>query len=824
MIKLIHGNAYRILKENLKDEESIFIFPDFIIIRNFQNSLAKDGVEKIPIERMFTLESLALNLSGPNTSTIPRFVERKIAEESLKGLAYHTDLHHIPDFITVLLDEYWEIKESVLADNIKIQDDKFFIEFDRNFSNYLEKLKNGIKVENRIVHFYSRPELIMKMIEKSEKLKYRKIYLTNFYYVSPTLKLFIEKMRKDHDVYFLTEAESGKPYEIIKERIEPDLEYGFHEIKDKITVVSAPDKRREMKFVAKRILEGVSNGKDFGDFIVAFPEIKEYEAMVEEVFSEFNIPYFLESRQKISKLPIISEVIDIAENKIEKKEIENIDSFVSFLGEKIEDLVKKNIEREEYIKHSHRIGQFLINFKMDYGILQSLGILQFSKDLALNMFKIYSTISTFGRYYNFRNVVKVIDLGNLPLNNSETIIVSGLSEDEFPRYYRGPVIFRRDFREKNVIYYRKYLIHENYEFYRLLITLYYGKDIIFTYSYFTDDGKRVLESYLIEKFLNLLNLKRVNVNIEASQLIVMPEKIFSDSDVLDYNGSFANKEVEITDEMKEKISEMVISPSDINTYNECPRKFYYRVILGIKVPVELFSPLDIGNRIHRILENFYSKHTDLKKINDQEIKNEIEEIAIKEYPDLENDKMHKRMILKDAENAIKRDLSISHDRIVKFVEKEFQLKIDETLIHGRIDRVDVWRDMYVIVDYKYSTDSAIKEIYPKNGDIEKPRVDLALPIYMLSLNENKKIAYYYPIKLKKNVEKWAYIYTNNEEYKTIPWGKYARDIQMFSKIFQERLTKRISDIVNSIKKYNFQKTKDERICENCEFYNICGGV
>ncbi len=824
MIKLVHGNAYQILKENLHDEDSIFIFPDFIIIRNFQNSLAKDGVENIPIERMFTLESLALNLSGPNSSTIPRFVERKMAEESLKGLGYYTGLHHNPDFITILLDEYWEIKESVLAQGIKIRDDRFFVEFDRNFSNYLEKLKNGIKVENKIIHFYSRPELIMKMVERSEKIKYRKIFLTNFYYVSPTLKLFIETLRKDHDVYFLTEVGSGVPYEILKERIEPDMEYGFQVKKDKITVVSAPDKRREMKFVAKKILEGVSNGKEFGDFIVAFPDIKKYEAMVEEVFSEFNIPYFLESRQKLSKLPIISETFDIAENLIEGKKIEDLDEFVSFLMEILEDLVKKNIEKDEYIKHSHRIGQFIASFKTDYEILQSLEILPFSKDLALNMFKIYSTMSTFGRYYIFKNVVKVIDLGNLPLNNSETIFVSGLSENEFPRSYTGPIIFRRDFRERNGIYYRKFTIHENYEFYRLLITMYYGKNIMFTYSYFTDEGKRVLESYLIEKFLNLLNLERINVNLEASELRVMPEKIFSDSEILEYNGSFGNKEPETTDEMKEKIKEMAISPSDLNLYNECPRKFYYQVILGIKVPVELFSPIDIGNRIHRILERFYSKYTDLTKIKDLDLKNEIEEIVIKEYPDLENDTMHKRTILKDAENAIKRDLSISYDRKVKFVEKEFQLKIENTVIHGRIDRVDVWKDMAVIIDYKYSTDSTVKEIFPVNGEIEKSKVDLALPIYMLALNENKKIAYYYPIKVKKNVDQWAYIYTNNEEYRSSPWWKYVKGTQMFSKIFQDRLTKRISEIVRSIKNYNFQKTDDEITCEGCEFYNICGGV
>ncbi len=824
MINLIHGNAYNVLKENLNDEDSIFIFPDFIIIRNFQNSLAKDGVDKIPIERMFTLESLALNIIGPNSSTIPRFVERKIAEESLKGLSYYSDLHGNPDFITILLEEYWEIKESVLAQGIKI-DDKFFLEFDRNFSNYLEKLRYGIKIDNKIVHFYSRPELIMKMIEKHDKINYRKIFLTNFYYISPTLKLFIETLRKDHEIYFLTEVGTGKPYEILRERIEPDCEYGEDVKKSSITVVSAPDKRREMKYVAKVILDGISNGDDFGDFIVAFPDIKEYESMVEEVFSEFEIPYFLESRQKLSRLPVISEAIEIAENIVKEKEIKDIESFVSILVEIIEDLMKKNIEKDEYIKHSHRIWEFIMSFKNDYEILQSLGIIPFSNELALKHFKIYSTISTFGRYFGFRNVVKVIDLGNLPLNTAKTIIVSGVSEDEFPRPYKGPIIFRKDIREKSGVYYRKYVIHENYEFYRLLITINYGENIIFTYSYFNDDGKRVLESYLIEKFMDIFKVERKNVTIEASELTVMKEKIFRDSEIFEYNGSVMKKEIEINDEIKDRINRMALTPSDLNLYKECPMKFYYRLILGISVPVEPFSPQDLGNRIHRILERFYSKYTDLNEIKNLDIKDEVEKIALNEYPELEENAIYRRTIVRDVVNAIKRDISILPDRKVKYVEMEFTLNLKGNILHGRIDRVDSWKDLTFIIDYKYSSFSSIQDIFIKKGNVNDPKFDLALPIYMMAIKENKKIAYYFPIKLKKKDQKWILAYVTGGEYKATPFSDYVKNnSQLFSNDFRERVEKKIIEIINQIKSYNFAKTDDERNCDECEFYYICGGV
>src|SRR3989338_3781252 len=71
------------------------------------------------------------------------------------------------------------------------------------------------------------------------------------------------------------------------------------------------------------------------------------------------------------------------------------------------------------------------------------------------------------------------------------------------------------------------------------------------------------------------------------------------------------------------------SPSSINTYKQCPRKYYYQYIL--QLPTKTSIHLVRGHVVHEVLENFFRTDTSrLDKGNyEMELKNEIQNLLVK---------------------------------------------------------------------------------------------------------------------------------------------------------------------------------------------------
>ena len=79
----------------------------------------------------------------------------------------------------------------------------------------------------------------------------------------------------------------------------------------------------------------------------------------------------------------------------------------------------------------------------------------------------------------------------------------------------------------------------------------------------------------------------------------------------------------------------VQSPSSINVYNQCPRKYYYQYILKLETSTNIH--LVRGNIAHTVLEDFYSQ--DIANVNmknyETMLKVKIQELLIKTWKDYE---------------------------------------------------------------------------------------------------------------------------------------------------------------------------------------------
>ena len=833
MLKVIFSDPLEFLKKNYKSYDAI-IFPDFIIQRNFEISLLQDNeIKEIPAN-IYTLFTLAKEISGQNISILPRFLERQIAHLSITGLNYFRDLHENEHFITELLSEYWEIKENFLSVNNALLESKFYELFDSNFSKIMDKLESGINVENRIMYFYPKIKIIEIIKNNIEGKNFKNILFCCFYYIGPELKKFIDYFKNKYNINFLIQPLDSETSEVFLKRIDPDdIESEEISIPEEIVLESLPDERREIKYIANFILNKIHQGYKFSDFIIAFPDAKQYDNFIEEIFSDYSIPYFQESRVKLIELPLSNALI---ENLGKNAENNDLEKFVDICFDILMNITNEN-NKEEFLLGMDKLVRGINEFKNEMKILRPYlneSYIDY-RDFLIS----FLATSTFGRNLENLNAVQIIDMGNISLRKPKYTIIGGMRDGYFPRPYQNNIIFTEIY-NKNELYYKNQYLHEKSEFYRFISSISSSKKILITYPYLDIDGKRYLESYFIKKFEKEFNLNIKRETHTASSL-VFGDVAYSKKDLdisLAVQGVLpSNKEIKINcnDSVKEKIVKMELTPSHITTYNACPRKFYFRYILELEVPVKPFSPPHMGTIIHDILKEFYSKHQNLselqKLLNNREIslKKEIEDIINK--MSISNDReflIHLETIKRDAIKSIKNDLNIDPNRNVLEREKEFSMYFSGTKITGRIDRIDRVENTYVLMDYKYSSLSHVRGLFiADENDMKKGERDLSLPIYILWLEKNFNpqsfVAFYFPIRTKfRKQKKWLYLYTKNFRARTPGWVNYIKN-NVWNDTFKSVIEKRITEIINGIKNCEFPLTDQENICQNCEFRFLCRG-
>jgi CRISPR/Cas system-associated exonuclease Cas4 (RecB family) len=154
-----------------------------------------------------------------------------------------------------------------------------------------------------------------------------------------------------------------------------------------------------------------------------------------------------------------------------------------------------------------------------------------------------------------------------------------------------------------------------------------------------------------------------------------------------------------------KLPILKLSASSIKTYEQCPRKYWYNYIEKPKIEKKEWDHLTLGNFVHKVLEDFHNilikdgsdNHRRTMgfvcKQAEQE-ENYKGEIKYKMTPEV---RKQVRSMLMDYLELLERDGLPD----VQANEDRFNVKLGEDLlIRGVIDRVDLYNELYHIVDYK----------------------------------------------------------------------------------------------------------------------------
>lgn len=304
------------------------------------------------------------------------------------------------------------------------------------------------------------------------------------------------------------------------------------------------------------------------------------------------------------------------------------------------------------------------------------------------------------------------------------------------------------------------------------------------YKRLIDNTKHVFISFVnsensqISRFANELFDRKINY---ATNDEIYKDILFKNS-FINYNDEVIEEEIDLT-----KIS---WSASSLKKFLDCRRRFYLENILKIKNHSISLLPenFELGSVIHKILE-------ELIKSSEKNIE-KIDELF------LQYKKTNPFLIL---------DLEVFREKIYNFLEfeklrlniknidleKKFTTNFNGISINGIIDRIDINKDTYELIDYKTSKNLNVdtEKTYEKSHDFQ-------LEFYYIAAKELYKA---------QNIKAYYFSLYDNLLIEELVLDK---KLEQLSLVFDK-----LKELSNE--KINFMKTENKSVCEFCYFRVIC---
>jgi len=268
-------------------------------------------------------------------------------------------------------------------------------------------------------------------------------------------------------------------------------------------------------------------------------------------------------------------------------------------------------------------------------------------------------------------------------------------------------------------------------------------------------------------------------------------KEFNPQDVLKVDFADINLDIPLGEEPRPGIKkeDLILSPSSISTYSDCPLKFKYQKIL--RVPTPSSSTLDLGTTIHKVVE-------DLAKLREKGI-TPTEEVAMnilsenRMFRSYQNKTEYKRSTdrIKTMVNTYLEWERKSPNEVVA-KEVDFQIEVDGVQFIGRIDRVEKNpQGEFEVIDFK-------------SGNVRKSRntikTDPQMNIYALGVKQ-----------LYGKLPKKASLFYL--EHRTVTYDITEEQV--------DEALKPIKQMIKLILDEKFEPTPSIQACMFCDYQSVC---
>ncbi|WP_455787302.1 PD-(D/E)XK nuclease family protein [Parabacteroides goldsteinii] len=323
-----------------------------------------------------------------------------------------------------------------------------------------------------------------------------------------------------------------------------------------------------------------------------------------------------------------------------------------------------------------------------------------------------------------------------------------------------------------------------------------------------------------------------------------------------YNVSSAKTpalQVKKTDEVMQRLNAFhkggnrAISASAVNTYLDCPLKFYFSVVEGIQEEEEVSETIEsnvFGSILHKVMEELYMPlcgkivTADLLKAIKKDtpvltgaIARAFAEIFFMSdvvRPLTGQNFLIGEMIRKYVEKILERDSKLTPFRYIESerkINRLFTLGDNRTEIQlkGFIDRIDEVRDAVRIIDYKSgsgtSVFTSVESLFDKE---DKDRAKAVMQVFMYSwmlgaapAGKTIQPGIYYMRTLFSDSFDTS-VSRRIERTKTEP----VTDFSAYSEAFEGELRRCLDEIFG--RETPFTQTTTEKACAWCPFKDICG--
>lgn len=340
-------------------------------------------------------------------------------------------------------------------------------------------------------------------------------------------------------------------------------------------------------------------------------------------------------------------------------------------------------------------------------------------------------------------------------------------------------------------------------------------------------------------------LPAYNPRIEIRELILTSPPITGES----FPVITINKEGETLKLLEEKAVKG-LSATSINAYRNCPLKFYFAEIAGIREPDDVDDTIDpavLGSAVHEALHILYQPFIDQPLTVDM-LKGMIEltDDAIdkafgKKFKGADIAYGKNLLLVNVAKMMVKRFLhfeiemtreltqsgkGISVAFLEQFVETQIQIKYGDASLDirlkGFLDRVDKMDGWYKIIDYKTGTTEA-KQV--KIGDwddlLDNPDLNIGFQLLMYGFLLSKRFRN--PISSNAGIISLKKLNTGFTTV-SVPGDDPRNPSSLLDGTsmakFEEILRVILQDIYDISKP--FTQTRDLKICERCPYINLCG--
>lgn len=299
----------------------------------------------------------------------------------------------------------------------------------------------------------------------------------------------------------------------------------------------------------------------------------------------------------------------------------------------------------------------------------------------------------------------------------------------------------------------------------------------------------------------------------------------------------------------------LLSPSALNTYLDCPLKFYYQYVANLRTPDEVTAEIDsakFGTIFHDAAEHIYKDlHDRNKVINKEAIENLLKDkIRLNEYVDSgfkrlffhipENERpeynglqlINAAVIVRYLQQLLGKDLEYapftfvgSEQRISEEIDIQTPKGILKSRIGGTIDRLDAKDGILRIVDYKTGGQADTPPNVASLFVPDKKRSNYVFQTFLYAaivcrkLREKGKQQQVAPALLfihRAATENYSPVIELKDGRKS---KETVNDFEKYEPEFREELKKLLEEVFNP--EHPFSQTITEEKCEYCDFKALC---